>query len=94
MEEYKEYEKHNLNSKPKRSNTLRLSQEFNEKYLSELRKNIEITDFTVMKDDIKNYKPLTSMQLLQLDKLTEAEKIEIIYLYNTMISTLEDMTHK
>jgi hypothetical protein len=47
-----------------------------------------------MKDDIKNYKPLTRMQLLQLDKLTESEKIDIIHLYNTMISTLEDIVDK
>jgi hypothetical protein len=39
----------------------------------------------------KNYKPLTSTQLQQLDKLTELEKIDIIYLYNTMFSTLEDV---
>lgn len=80
--------------KPKRSDTLRLSQEFNEKYFNEIRKNIEINDLTVMKDDISNYKPLTHSQLLQLEKLTESEKIDIILLYNTMISTLEDMIVK
>jgi len=92
--DHKEDEKNSFRSRPTRSNTLRLSQEINEKYLSELRKNIEITDFTVMKDDIKNYNTLTPMQLLQLDKLTEAEKIELIHLYNTMISTLEDIIVK
>jgi hypothetical protein len=94
-DDYKE-EKHNSisNSKPKRSTTLRMSQQFNEKYFNEIRKNIELTDLTVMKDDIKNYKPLTAMQLLQLDNLTEEEKIDIIHLYNTMISTLEDMIVK
>ena len=86
-----DYKDETRNSKPKRSNTLRLSMEFNENYFNEIRKNIEISDLSVMKDDIKNYKPLTPMQLLQLDKLTESEKIEIIHLYNTMISTLEDM---
>ena len=80
--------------KPKRSDTLRLSQEFNEKYFNEIKKNIEITHLSVMKDDIKNYKPLAPMQLLQLDKLTELEKIDIIHLYNDMISTLEDMIIK
>ena len=56
--DHKEDEKTSFSSRPTRNNTLRLSQEFNEKYFSELKKNIEITDFTVMKDDIKNYKPL------------------------------------
>ena len=92
--DHKEDEKTSFSSRPTRNNTLRLSQEFNEKYFSELKKNIEITDFTVMKDDIKNYKPLTPMQLLHLDKLTETEKIEIIQLYNTLISTLEDIIVK
>ena len=92
--DHKEDEKTSFSSRPTRNNTLRLSQEFNEKYFSELKKNIEITDFTVMKDDIKNYKPLTPMQLLHLDKLTETEKIEIIELYNTLISTLEDIIVK
>lgn len=81
----------NFNSKPKRSDTLRLTQEFNEKHFNEIKKNIEISDFYVMKDDIKNYKPLTPNQLSQLDKLTELEKIDIIHLYNTIFSTLEDV---
>jgi len=93
VRDYKE-DKHNSSSKPKRHDTLRMSQEFNEKYFNEIRKNIEITDLTFMKHDIKNYKVLTPVQLLQLDKLTEQEKIDIIHLYNTMISTLEDMIVK
>lgn len=91
-----DYKDDNDNSKPrpKRHNTLRLTQQFNENYFNEIRKNIEITDLSVMKDDIKNYKPLTSIQLLQLDKLTELEKIDIIHLYNAMFSTLQDMIVK
>jgi hypothetical protein len=85
---------HESQPKPKRSNTLRLSQEFNEKYFNEIKKNIEITDLSVMKDDIKDYKTLTPAQLLQLDKLTELEKIDIIHLYNAMFSTLEEMINK
>ena len=84
------------NPKPwsRRNDTLRLTQEFNEKYFDEIKKNIEISDLSVMKDDIKNYNPLTPVQLLQLDKLTELEKIDIIRLYNTMFSTLEDIINK
>lgn len=82
------------NPKPRRNDTLRLTQEFNEKYFDEIKQNIEISDLSVMKDDIKNYTPLTPVQLLQLDKLTESEKIDIIRLYNTMFSTLEDIINK
>jgi len=88
------YKDDNYNQKPKRSDTLRLTQEFNEKYFNEIRKNIEITNLSIIKDDIQNFKPLTPIQLLQLDKLTELEKIDIIRLYNTMFSTLEDMIVK
>ena len=62
-------------SKPSRSDTLRLSQEFNEKYFNEIRKNIEINDFTIIKDDVSNYRPLTEIQLSQLETLTEKEKM-------------------
>ena len=89
--DHSQYEKNNSKLKLKRTDTLRMTQEFNEKYFNEIRKNIETIDLYVMKDDIKNYKPLTSTQLQQLDKLTELEKIDIIYLYNTMFSTLEDV---
>jgi hypothetical protein len=91
---HSQYEKNNSKLKLKRTDTLRMTQEFNEKYFNEIRKNIETTDLYVMKDDIKNYKPLTSIQLQQLDKLTELEKIDIIHLYNTMFSTLEDVIGK
>ena len=80
--------------KPRRNDTLRLTQEFNEKYFDEIKKNIDISDLSVMKDDIKNFNPLTPVQLLQLDKLTELKKIDIIRLYNTMFSTLEDIINK
>jgi hypothetical protein len=76
-------------SKPSRSDTLRLSQEFNEKYFNEIRKNIEINYFTIIKDDVSNYRPLTKIQLSQLETLTEKEKIELIKVYNTIIETLD-----
>ena len=38
------------------------------------------------KDDIKNYRKLTKQQTLLLDSLTEKEKIEIIYLYDLVLS--------
>ena len=44
-----------------------------------------------MKDDIKNYRVLTDIQLKQLYTLTETEKIEIIKTYNIMFSTIENL---
>ena len=73
-----------------RTNTLRLTQEFNEKFFSHTRKSIDITNISIMKDDIKNYRPLTDIQLTQLEDLTENEKIEIIKTYNIMFSSIED----
>jgi hypothetical protein len=75
-------------TKPSRSDTLRLSQELNEKYFNEIQKNIEISDFSVIKDDVSNYRPLTKIQLSQLETLTEKEKIELIKTYNTIVETL------
>jgi hypothetical protein len=44
-----------------------------------------------MKDDIKNYRPLTDIQLTQLEYLTENEKIEIIKTYNIMFLSIEKL---
>jgi len=74
-----------------RSNTMELTQKFNEKFFNQVKKNIEITHFTIMKDDIKNYRTLTEIQLNEIQYLTENEKIEIIKIYNTMIATIEDL---
>lgn len=73
-----------------RTNTLRLTQEFNEKFFNQTRKSIDITNFSIMKDDIKNYRPLTDIQLKQIEDLTETEKIEIIKTYNIMFASIED----
>jgi hypothetical protein len=44
-----------------------------------------------MKDDIKNYRPLTDIQLTQIEDLTENEKIEIIKTYNIMFASIENV---
>ena len=44
-----------------------------------------------MKDDITNYRPLTDIQLAQIEDLTETEKIELIKLYNVMIASIESL---
>lgn len=70
-----------------RTDTLRLTREFNEKFFKTTRKTCCITNFSIMKDDIKNYRPLTDMQISQIDTLTENEKTEIIKIFNIMFSS-------
>jgi hypothetical protein len=72
-----------------RTDTLTLTKEFNKKICNHKRKSIDITNIAIMKDDIKNYRPLTDIQLNQLEDLTETEKIEIIKTYNIMFASIE-----
>ena len=44
---------------PNRKSTLRLTQEFNEKYFTQFRQTLSISNFSIMKEDITNYRPLT-----------------------------------
>jgi len=73
------------------TNTLRLTQEFNDMFFNHTRKSIDITNLSIMKDDIKNYRPLTDIQLTQIEDLTENEKIEIIKTYNIMFASIENV---
>ena len=77
--------------KPKRTDTLRLTQEFSEKFFKETMQRIAITDLSVIIDDIRNYRTLTKIQLAQLRDLSDADKIEIIQTYNTMFASLENV---
>jgi uncharacterized protein YjgD (DUF1641 family) len=77
--------------RPKRTDTLRLTQEFSEKFFKETMQRIAITDLSVIIDDIRNYRTLTDVQLAQLRELSDADKIEIIQTYNTMFGTLENV---
>ena len=77
--------------RPKRTDTLRLTQEFSEKFFKETMQRIAITDLSVMIDDIRNYRTLTDVQLALLRELSDADKIEIIQTYNTMFATLENV---
>lgn len=77
--------------KPKRTDTLRLTQEFSEKFFKETMQRITITDLSVIIDDIRNYRTLTDVQLAQLRDLSDADKIEIIQTYNTMFASLENV---
>ena len=82
-----------IQPKPNRKSTLRLTQEFNEKYFTQFRKSLLISNFSIMKDDITNYRPLSEQQLLQVETLSDTEKIELIKLYNTMFCTLENIVN-
>ena len=83
-----------IQPKPNRKSTLRLTQEFNEKYFTQFRKSLSISNFSIMKNDITNYRPLSEQQLIQVETLSDTEKIELIKLYNTMFYTLENIDIK
>ena len=74
-----------------RPNTLQITEEFNERYFIKTRKRLEVSQFSIMKDDIKNYRSLSDFQLNYLPTLTEDAKIEIIKIYNSMIASIEDL---
>lgn len=76
---------------PVRTDTLRLTQQFNESFLKYSRKLIEITPLSVIIDDIKNYRPLSELQLEQLEIFTDEEKIKVIKVYNQMYLSLENI---
>lgn len=73
------------------TDTLALTQRFNETLIKHTRKSISITPFSVMKDDIKNYRPLSAAQLESLETLSHAEIIELIHIFNQMMSTIEKL---
>lgn len=79
--------------KPNRNDTMRLTQEFNEKHFVDLKK-LDITNFSVMCDDIRNFRTLTEDQLTQVETFTEKEKVELICLYNDMFVALENIIKK
>jgi hypothetical protein len=82
-----------IQPKPNRKCTLRLTQEFNENYFTQFRQRLSISNFLIMKQDIINYRPLSQEQLIQLETLTETEKIELIKLYNTIFNTIENIVN-
>ena len=71
--------------------TLRLTQEFSEKFLNEMQKSITITTVLIMKDDIRNYRALSDNQIEQVEQLSEAEKIDIIKTFNKMFKSIGEL---
>ena len=55
-----------------------ITMSINKKLIDEFGKGIEISMLTIIKDFIRNFKPLNDFQLDNLNKLSEDEKIEII----------------
>jgi len=80
-----------IQSEQERTDTLRLSQDFNKKWSNCSKISIDITNFSIMKDDIKNYRELTVIQLIQVETLTDIEKIELIKIYNIMLNSIKDL---
>ena len=73
------------------TDTLRLTQEFNEKFFALTKKSIYITNLSIIIDDIKNYRPLTDLQITQLESLTKEERLKVIKTFNTMFLSLESL---
>jgi len=86
---YNKMYNNNHNNNNHNNNTLQLTQEFNEKFFSHTRKSMTITPLLIMKDDIKNYRPLTDIQLEQVKQLSEEEKLELIKTFNIMIESIK-----
>jgi hypothetical protein len=79
----------NHNQHQRRINKFFLTEEYNEDYFKKVIEHMKISQFSIMKDDIKNYNKLTEFQIDYLINLNEDEKIEIIKIYNNMIETIE-----
>jgi hypothetical protein len=78
-------------AKPIYRNPSTLTNEFKERFFNKTQKHINITNMCVMKGEIANYRPLTDIQLAQLEYLSETEKIEIIKTYNCMFASIESL---
>jgi hypothetical protein len=69
-------------------NTLRLTKEFDAKFFEQFGKHLTITPLSIILDDIKNYRPLTDIQLKEVVTLSEEEKIKVIEVLNMMFLSL------
>jgi hypothetical protein len=65
--------------------------EFNTKLFKETGKNLKITLFSSLRDEITNYRTLSKFQLENLRNLSEEEKIDIIKMYDEMFSMLREV---
>lgn len=67
------------------SDTMSLTASVNNKIMTSRGRSMEINTFTVLKDDIMNYRPLTEFQKMSIEHLTDQQKTELILLYDKMI---------
>jgi hypothetical protein len=70
------------------------SNEIYKKFFKRSGISLEISPFVIMKDDIRNYRRLNSFQISYIEKLTEEEKIEIIKIYDTIISDIHLLVYR
>lgn len=54
-------------------------------------RSMEINPFVLLKDTIKNYRKLSEYEKMYLSHLTPEEKIEIILLYDQVLSCMVDL---
>ena len=73
---------------PELSTTFILTNDVRSK-MAKTGKSFEMDVFKILKDDIRNYRRLTSYQIIQIEYLTDQPKIEIIKLYDTIIISIQ-----
>jgi len=71
------------------SKSLRLTQSFNDSFSKTANSSITITPLSIIKDDIKNLRILSEIQIAQISTFSEKEMMDIIKLYNVMIEQIQ-----
>ena len=54
-------------------------------------KILDLDFYQIIKDDIRNYRPLNEYQLEYLQKLTEEQKIELLKICNNVLKNVNDI---
>lgn len=57
-------------------------------YVKSYNRSVDIDYFTMMKDDIKNYRPLNKYQLEYIKNMNHKDKDEIISVFNEVVTSL------
>ncbi len=80
-------------SNGKNKGNLELSIELNQKLFGNnpQGKSLELNTFNLLKDNIKNFRPLSDFELLYIEHLSLEQMIEIIKLYNVIICNLIEL---
>lgn len=67
------------------------TKEFCNKFAVRYNRSMELNNFILLKDTIKNYRGLSEYEQMYIEKLSDKEKVEIILLYDTMMRSLESL---